>query len=84
MIGYIRFQSRNDDNHIRPGDRYELLYWEKDWRSLGMRIAADTLLIYHNVPENSILWLRNLTRGKEENIFVMESGKQNFLGFCDE
>jgi hypothetical protein len=84
MIGYIRFQSRNDDNHIRPGDRYELLYWEKDWRSLGMQIAADTLLIYHNVPENSILWLRNLTRGKEENIFVMESGKQNFLGFCDE
>jgi len=84
-IGQIRFQGRNDDNNIRIGDRYELFYWDKDWRSLGMQTATDTLLIYHDVPENSLLWLRNLTRGKEENVFVIdEDMKQDFLGFCDE
>jgi hypothetical protein len=85
IINHIRFQSRNDDNHIRPGDSYELFYWDKNWRSLGMQTAADTLLTYHKVPENSIFWLRNLSRGREENVFVMDkSGKQVFLGFDEE
>lgn len=84
-IGFIRFQSRNDDNHIRIGDQYELLYWDKSWKSLGIQIATDTLLVYHDVAKNSLLWLRNLTRGKEENVFVMdENGEQDFLGFCKE
>jgi hypothetical protein len=84
-IGFIHFQSRNDDNHIRIGDQYELLYWDKNWKSLGTRAATDTLLVYHDVAKNSLLWLRNLTRGKEENVFVMdENGEQDFLGFTNE
>ncbi|MGV8096487.1 MAG: hypothetical protein AB2L24_31915 [Mangrovibacterium sp.] len=85
VVSFIRIQSRNDDNHIRIGDTYELLYWDKKWKSLGIQTASDTLLVYHSVARNSLLWLRNLTRGNEENVFVMdENGQQHFLGFCNE
>ena len=81
-IGYILYQARNDDNHIRKGDEYELYYWDQLWKSLGSQIAIDTMLIYYNVPKNSLLWLRDLSRGVEENVFVMdENSRQKFLGF---
>jgi hypothetical protein len=31
--------------------------------------------MYH-VPKNSVLWLRDLTKGREERIFTYENGKQ--------
>jgi hypothetical protein len=56
-INKIRFLARNDMNSICIGNNYELFYWDGKWISLG-RIKADNLfLIYHNVPENSILSL---------------------------
>jgi hypothetical protein len=83
-IGFIEFQARNDDNHIRPGDSYHLFYWDKSWKSLGAQTATDTLLIYNNIPKNALFWLRNTTRGKEENVFTMdEKGKQYWLGFVN-
>jgi len=27
------------------------------------------------------LWLRNLTRGKEEQVFYVEGGEQKFVGY---
>jgi len=33
-------------------------------------------LQYDNVPENSLLLLRNHTKGREERIFTYENGKQ--------
>ena len=81
-IGSIEFQARNDDNHINIGENYELFYWDKTWNSLGMKIAKDTLLSYNNVPKNSLLWLRNLTKGKEEHVFTVDKdGNQKWLGF---
>lgn len=81
-IRYIEFQARNDDNHINEGEDYELFYWNKAWKSLGKQKAKDTLLVYKNVPENSILWLKNLTKGKEEHVFIIdENKKQKWLGF---
>ncbi|WP_373941427.1 hypothetical protein OEG92_17395 [Polaribacter sejongensis] len=81
-IGFIEFQARNDDNHINIGENYELFYWDKTWNSLGMKIAKDTLLSYNNVPKNSLLWLRNLTKGKEEHVFTVDKdGNQKWLGF---
>lgn len=81
-ISSVKYQARNDDNHIRIGDQYELFYWDKEWLTLGKQFAADTLLTYNNVPKNAVFWLRNLSRGKEENIFsIDEKGKQIWLGF---
>ena len=73
-ISEIRFLPRNDDNNVRPGDEYELVYWIKDgWRSLGRKIAEGNTLSFENVPSNSLLLLHDLTRGKEERPFTMEN-----------
>lgn len=80
-IGHISFQVRNDDNHINVGEEYELFYWNNKWISLSKQQAVDTVL-YYNVPKNSLLWLRNLTKGKEEHVFTIdENKKQRWLGF---
>lgn len=77
-IGYIEFQSRHDDNHINKGQNYELFYWDNDWKSLGKQIAQDTLLCYNNVPKNALLWLRNLTKGREEYVFFIGVNKKQY------
>lgn len=77
-IGAMFLLARNDDNSIRPGDEYELFYFDKlGWKSLGKKIAKGFELEY-NVPDNSVFWLRDLTRGKEEQIFIIRDGKQMF------
>lgn len=81
-IGRLVYVPRNDDNYITPGDTYELLYQGsvQGWISLGRQTARERRLVYDNVPENALLWLRNLSCGKEEQVFWMENGKQVFLG----
>lgn len=75
-IGSIAFCPRTDDNDIKPGDIYELLYWDNDWISLGTQIAEDYRLKYYDVPSNTLLLLRNHSRGKEERPFTFENGRQ--------
>lgn len=65
-----------DSNNIFAGDVYELRYWQEGWHSLGRHTAQTDSLIYEGVPSGALLWLRNLTRGKEERIFTYEDGKQ--------
>jgi hypothetical protein len=76
-IDRIRFLPRNDDNNIRPGDLYELFYWDGKWQSLGQQTGTDTpYLIYDNCPAGALFLLHNHTRGKEERIFTYENDKQ--------
>lgn len=80
-IHSIQFQVRNDNNHINIGNQYELFYWNKKWISLGRKTAKDTVL-YYSIPQNSLLWLRNHTEGKEEHVFTIDKYKhQQWLGF---
>ncbi|WP_455673575.1 hypothetical protein [Phocaeicola sp.] len=81
QIGKILFIPRNDDNFIRKGDKYELFYQNgtNGWKSLGKQIATTGELIYNNIPSGALLWLRDLTRGKEEQLFILKTnGKQYF------
>lgn len=80
-IERLVYVPRNDDNYITPGDTYELLYQggARGWVSLGRQIARERRLIYNNVPQKALLWLRNVSRGREEQVFWMENGKQVFL-----
>lgn len=73
---------RNDDNFVRRGETYELFYQDgpKGWTSLGRQVAAADWLEYDNVPGNALLWLRNLTKGREEQVFRWVDGRQVFLG----
>jgi hypothetical protein len=78
-IDHISYTPRGDGNDITPGDIYEFLYWSDDhWISLGKQEATDIKLAYENVPMNTIYWVRNLSRGRDERIFTYEGGKQVF------
>ena len=77
QIAKIKYIPYNDDNHINENEEYELFYYDRKWISLGKRIGDQThALHYDNVPENSLLWIRNHTKGKEERIFTYEGGEQ--------
>ena len=76
QIDSIVFCPRTDDNDIKPGDIYELFYWDNEWISLGTQIADNYKLDYSNVPSNALLLLCNLSRGKEERPFTYENGQQ--------
>lgn len=81
LISKIQFIPRNDDNFIRIGDEYELLYhinkgW--GWKTLGKK-KATTNTLHYEAPHNALLWLKNLTRGYEEQLFIYEDEKQVFL-----
>jgi len=76
-IEAIRYIFRNDDNNIRPGDTYELLYHHNEqWLSAGLQTADTIQLHYEKVPAQSLYWLRNHTRGREERPFTYENDKQ--------
>ena len=76
-LSKIRYLPRNDDNNIVPGQIYELFYFgEKNWCSLGRRVADDIVLQYDNAPLHALFLLRNLSKGVEERIFTYENGEQ--------
>lgn len=80
QIGNIRYTPRNDDNFVRVGDKYELFYFSADgWKSLGVRTAEEPKLVYDNVPSHALYWLRDLTRGNEEQVFTYYDNKQIFI-----
>lgn len=77
-IAKIVFSPRNADNYIRKGDIYELFCWSNEhWISCGTKVGESDSLIY-NVPKNSLLYLKDYTRGNEERIFSNENGRQRF------
>jgi len=75
-ITHISICPRNDMNGVYPEMRYELFYWDFEWISLGEKTAKDFSITYDGIPENAILWLRNLDEGKEERIFTLVDGEQ--------
>lgn len=74
----IAFSPRNDDNYVWPGQEYELLYFDNgEWRSLGIKMATEHDIDFE-APGNAVLWLRNRTKGREEQVFVCVDGRQLF------
>lgn len=75
-IQKLMYVPRNRDNFIRPGDQYELFYWDKqEWRSLGIEEAKSDSISF-KAPRGSLLYLRDLTRGNQERVFEYKDGKQ--------
>jgi hypothetical protein len=79
-IDKIRYLIRNDDNGIRKGEIYELLYMnDGKWVSVGRKTAAeDDIIVFEDVPKDALYWLRNHSKGKEERPFSYENDKQIF------
>lgn len=76
-VRYASVSPRSDDNDVCSGNEYELLFFDGNkWRSLGYRIADGNSLHYDNIPLNTLLWLRNYTRGNNERPFIIrENGE---------
>ncbi len=77
VVKYVSVSPRSDDNDVCPGNEYELLCFDGgSWRSLGFEIADGNSLHYDNIPLNTLLWLRNYTRGSNERPFIVrENGE---------
>lgn len=69
----------NDDNFVVPAQEYELLYFSgpDGWKSAGRKMSAGFSIDFE-VPKGAVLWLRNLTKGREEQIFIWHDGRQLF------
>lgn len=77
-VSEIRIYPRSAVNIIERGDVYELFYYNRGWISLGVQRASYNFLEYNNVPKGALLWLRDLTKGKEESLFEYIDGAQIF------
>ncbi len=77
-VGSLFVIPRNDDNYVIPGEEYELLYFSSGgWKSAGSKVATD-FRIEFKAPCNAVLWLRNLTKGKEEQVFICDGNRPLF------
>lgn len=85
VLSKIQITPHTDDNFIRIGDVYELFYHngKNGWITLGVKKAVNESLNY-TVPVNALLWLKNKTQGREEQVFYIREGKQIFTGKKDE
>ncbi len=62
---------------LTSGTKYELFYWDGDWRSLGCQTAGEGPLVYEGVPSGALYWLlAEGSKGEEERIFTVEDGRQ--------
>ncbi len=77
-IGSIEIMPRNNFNVIEKNHDYELFYFDKDWKSLGKKVAGNIFLDYENTPGNCLFLLRDLTGGKQERIFTYEKREGKF------
>lgn len=84
QIKRLYFIARTDDNYVWKGDAYELLYFDgkKGWKSLGVKIATSKQICF-DAPRNALLWLRNRTKGREEQVFIYKNNKQWFNSDLD-
>lgn len=76
-VAFVRIVPRSDDNDIHPGDTYELKYWDnKEWISIEKKVANSNILHFDNVPQNTLLWIKDYTRGWDERVFLYNDGEQ--------
>lgn len=78
-IDTIRYLPMNDGNGIYPDNLYELYYWaENEWKLFQRILATNYSLSFKNVPAGGLYWLRNVTTGTQERIFVLKDELINF------
>lgn len=79
-IATIVYSPRNRDNFIRQGDQYQLFYLNKEgWLPLGRQTATSDSLNFEETPSNTLLYLKNYTRGNDERIFIFKDRTQVFF-----
>lgn len=77
IVDSITYTPRNRRNFIEAGDEYQLYYYDRTWKSLGVQIARADSIIF-SAPTNALLYLKNNSKGNQERIFEYTKGKQIF------
>lgn len=79
VLSRVECLLRNDGNAVWPGHWYELLYHDgAEWCSLGVQKAVERWVEFGGVPSGALLWLRDLTEGREERIFTVTNHQVRF------
>lgn len=80
FVTKVRMMPLNANNSIVAGNQYELLYWNNgEWKKILSQQAKFNYITV-SIPVGSLLWLRNLTGGKEElPFYVDDNGRQKFI-----
>lgn len=80
FVTKVRMMPLNANNSIVAGNQYELLYWDNgEWKKILSQQAKFNYITV-SIPIGSLLWLRNLTGGKEElPFYVDDNGRQKFI-----
>lgn len=80
LVTKVRMMPLNADNGIIAGNQYELFCWDNgEWKKILSQQAKYNYFAV-SVPSGSLLWLRNLTKGKEELLFYIDdNGQQKFI-----
>ena len=79
MSKRVYVNPHNDENFVIPDDLYELYFQNgnKGWESLGMQ-SPDKGTLYYRVPKGALFWLKNKSKGKEEQVFFFKQKIQFF------
>lgn len=69
----------NDDNFVVPAQEYELRYFagREGWKTLKRKVS-EGFSIEFEAPHGALMWLRNLSKGKEEQVFIYRDSRQLF------
>jgi len=71
----ISIVKRGDLNDVTPGDEYALYAWvDSGWELIGQKVADDISITFDNVPCGALLYIKGLSTGVQNRIFLYESG----------
>jgi hypothetical protein len=78
VVTRINYMPYSDDNAVRKGDTYALVYWDNGWKPLAAVRAFANCVSFENVPKGALLLLMNTGGGVQQRIFRYEHGRQMF------
>lgn len=71
----------NADNAITPGHEYQLYMWSDNegWKFHSKQRASSEGVAFRNVQKESLLWLKDISKGQEEMPFKVTNNTQSYI-----
>lgn len=67
---------RGDGNGIKPGDTYQLYWWDgSDWVLHEQKAAVDIRISFRDVPAGRLYRIRDISSGAQHRTFLYENGR---------
>lgn len=64
-------------SYLTSGKTYELYYWKGgNWVLVGSEVSDGKPLVFHKIPGNALLWLKEKDSKGEERVFTYDNGTQ--------